>query len=120
VFVLLGFRLLCSSGPCVRVEKGFSTCTGTRVADCSWIHYAHINGQSSQPGEAPPDLSECFLERPEGGSLGGSLVSNEVALWRGAGALCVALSPAGGWRVPAPRADGTLKRGRTVERICTI
>ena len=60
-FALLGFRLLCSSGPCVRVEKGFSTCTGTRVADCSWVHYAHIDGQSSQPGEAPPDLSACVL-----------------------------------------------------------
>jgi hypothetical protein len=92
------------------------------MADCSWIHYAHrdINGQSSQPGEAPPELSECFLERPEGGSTGWVSVSNEVALWRGAGALCVALSPAGGWRLPAPSADGTLKRGRTVERICTI
>ena len=32
-----------------------------RVADCSWVDYAHINGQSFQPEEAPPDLSVCVL-----------------------------------------------------------
>jgi len=36
-------------------------CTGTRVADCRWVHYAHINGQSLRPVEAPPDLSVCVL-----------------------------------------------------------
>ena len=27
--VLVSFRLLCSSGPCIRVEKGLGTCTST-------------------------------------------------------------------------------------------
>ena len=31
------------------------------MAGRSWIHYAHVKGQSSQPGEAPPDLSVCVL-----------------------------------------------------------
>jgi hypothetical protein len=68
---LLGFRLLCSPGPCIRVEKGvkgLATCTGTRVADCSssWIHYAHTKGPATlfsqnlaQKGLEPPDLSVC-------------------------------------------------------------
>jgi hypothetical protein len=73
VLYLLVFRLLCSPGPCIRVEKGvkgLATCTGTRrVADCSssWIHYAHIKGHSVQPelgpegAGAPRPVRLCLL-----------------------------------------------------------
>ena len=39
--ILVNFRLLCGSGPCIRVEKRLAACTAICVADCIWIHYAH-------------------------------------------------------------------------------
>ncbi len=38
-------------------------CTGTRVADCSLVHYAHVKGHSFKfrTDGAPPDLPICAL-----------------------------------------------------------
>jgi hypothetical protein len=56
-------RLLCRSGPCnqvrVQVEKGLATCTGTRVADCSWIHYAHVKATLFGQKAPPPHWQTC-------------------------------------------------------------
>jgi hypothetical protein len=69
VFVISADQIIAGSGPCIRVEKRLAACTGTSVADCIWIHYAHVEGDSLLSEGAPPYLPirvpcRAFPEKP--------------------------------------------------------